>query len=259
MSATRATLGAMCGRYASFRQAQDLADVFDVTTIAEEVAGRKPSWNVAPTQDVLVVLERLVDAEGRTAGRDGAGEATGTSREMHEARWGLVPSWAKDPAIGNRMINARSETVAEKPSFSSSVKTRRCLVPADGYYEWQAPREGSTRKTPYFISSPDGAPLAFAGLYAWWRPKDDPGADWLLTTTILTTASTGEMASIHDRVPVILTGEDVSLWLDPTVTDPAEALAVLGTGTPELTWHEVSSAVGSPRNNSPELVEPVGA
>jgi putative SOS response-associated peptidase YedK len=248
----------MCGRYASFRQAQDLSDVFDVTTVAEEVAGRQPSWNVAPTQDVLVVLERLVDAEGCTAGRDGAGEATGTAREMHAARWGLVPSWAKDPSIGNRMINARSETVAEKASFSSSVKTRRCLVPADGYYEWQAPATGSGRKTPYFITSPDGAPLAFAGLYAWWRPKGEPDADWLLTTTILTAASTGDMTELHDRVPVILGGDDIDHWLDPTVTDPAEALAVLGTDPPELTWHEVSTAVNTPRNNGPELVEPVG-
>lgn len=246
----------MCGRYASFKQAQDLADIFDVTQVAEEVADLRPSWNVAPTQDVAIVVERLVDDEGRIAGREGAGEPTGPQRSLQVARWGLVPHWAKDPAIGNKMINARSETVAEKASFKSPLRKNRCLVLADGYYEWQAPASGTGRKTPYFISRADGGPIAFAGLFSWWRTPE-PDADWLCTTTILTAAAEGDMRELHDRVPVILEPADVDLWLDPTVTDAAEALAILATGAPELVWHEVSTAVNTPRNNSAELVRPV--
>ncbi|MGC5617494.1 SOS response-associated peptidase [Georgenia sp. Z1491] len=247
----------MCGRYASFRQAQDLADVFDVHAVADGVADLRPSWNVAPTQDVLIVVERLVDAEGRIVGREGSGEATGPRRSMEVARWGLVPHWAKDPTVGSKMINARSETVAEKASFKAPLRTNRCLVLADGYYEWRAPASGTGPKTPHFITRSDGAPIAFAGMFSWWRPKDEPDADWLCTTTILTAAAEGDMRELHDRVPVILEPSDIDLWLDPTVTDPAEALAILATGTPALTWYAVSRAVNTPRNNSAELVEPV--
>lgn len=232
--------------------------MFDVTSVAEEVQGLAPSWNVAPTQDVAIVVERLVDAEGRIAGREGTGEPVRAARSLQVARWGLVPHWAKDPSVGNRMINARSETVADKASFRSPVRTNRCVVPADGYYEWQAPAAGKGTRTPFYITRDDDAPLAFAGLFSWWRPKDEPDGDWLCTTTILTAAAEGEMRRLHDRVPVVLRREDVDLWLDPTVTDPVEALAVLGGPAPALTWHEVSREVNTPRNNSPELVAPVG-
>lgn len=261
----------MCGRYASFRQAQDLADIFDVSEVEEDVADVEPSWNVAPTDGVRVILERLVEAEAAPgtngadgaggdvgSGTDGAGPATQPRREMHVARWGLLPHWAKQRSAGAKMINTRIETVAAK--FTNPLRTKRCLVPADGYFEWQVQSGGAT-KQPYFIQAADGAPLAFAGLYSWWR---DPAArasgkdvPWLLTCSILTTASTGAMTELHDRVPVVLGPGSVEAWLDTSLTTPDEALAVASSPAPPLTWHPVATTVNAVRNNGPELVEPL--
>ena len=278
----------MCGRYASFREAQALADEFEIQVIDPVAAELPPSWNIAPTQAVRVVLERYADgAGGRVDDADAVDEAgelragVAISRQLHVARWGLVPHWAKDPSVGSRMINARSETAAEKPSFRHSVARRRCLVTADAYYEWRKPAEGSgrTAKTPFAIGRDDDAPIAFAGLYSWWRdPRAADGAGagpggtgtsrgtevvlgahdgWLLTCSILTRASDGPMRGIHDRVPVILETDDVDAWLDPRQTDAAAAMAVAARETPDLRWYEVSRSVNTPRNNSPDPLEPV--
>ncbi|MHB1064903.1 MAG: SOS response-associated peptidase, partial [Georgenia sp.] len=178
-------------------------------------------------------------------------------REMHVARWGLLPHWAKHRSTGAKMINARVETVAAK--FAVPLRTRRCLVPADGYFEWQ--RQGAEApKRPFFIHAADSAPLGLAGLYSWWRNPAARGepAPWLLTCTILTTAAAGPMTELHERVPVVLAPETVGPWLDRSVTGAAEALALLGAPAPPLAWHEVSTQVNAVRNNSPALVEPVG-
>ncbi len=233
----------MCGRYASFRQAQDLADAFDVTEITEDAASVHPSFNVAPTDQVRVILER-----GDTAPR----------REMHAARWGLVPAFASDLRIGARMINARVETVAEKNAFAKSLRARRCILPADGYYEWR--KEDGGGKTPHFIHRADAAPLAFAGLYAFWRDpakdEDDPSR-WVLSTTILTQPAREQLAGIHDREPVVLRRKAVAQWLDPSVTAADEALAVIAPERPRLQFHRVGPQVGNVRADSPALVEPV--
>ena len=188
----------MCGRYASFREAQDLADAFAVSPdgIAEDARLLPPSWNVAPTDPVRVVVEREphVPSEERAAG-GGATEAAGSpERSLRLARWGLVPGWAKDPSVGSRMINARVESLAEKPAFRRALVSRRCVVPAEGYFEWKKP-DGSapprTPKQPFWIHAEDGSPLAFAGLYEFWRDParaDDDPLRWLVSMTIVTAA-----------------------------------------------------------------------
>ncbi|MEE6273619.1 SOS response-associated peptidase [Georgenia wangjunii] len=243
----------MCGRYASFRQAQAIADSFDVVEISDEADAVPPSFNVAPTQPVRILLERPLPDGG-----DDPLARRAFRREMHAARWGLVPGWAADPSVGARMINARAETVADKRAFAKSLATRRCVVPADGYYEWR--RDPAGGKTPHFVHGDDAAPLALAGLYAFWRdpakPEDDPGR-WLMSTTILTRAARPELAYLHDREPVMLGPDAVHDWLDPTVTSGVEALAVLGSARPGVELHAVDAKVGNVRNDSPALIEPV--
>ncbi|HCX84559.1 MAG TPA: DUF159 family protein [Micrococcales bacterium] len=254
----------MCGRYAAVRAADELAAEFDVDVVSEDAADRAASWNVAPTDGARVVLDhpRLVGSEdARESAADGAG--TGVLRELHLARWGLLPAWSSGPgAKGAPMFNARLETVADKPAFAKSLVTRRCLVPADGYYEWRKNPEGSglPAKTPFYIHPADGSSLAFAGLYAWWRDptreEDDP-ARWLLSTTIVTQAARDGLEAIHDREPVALPHSRVDEWLDPAMTDADAALAILAGPPPELVWHEVSARVGSVRNDDAGLIEPV--
>lgn len=240
----------MCGRFVAGRDPVDLAAALGVEELPERVL--PPNYNVAPTQDVSIVR------------RDH------DTRVLDIARWGLVPSWAKDPAIGNRMINARAETVAQKPAYRSSLATRRCLVPADGFYEWQAPVGARGRKTPYYLHPADGSVLAMAGLYAFWRDPgvaddlaDDLAADgdpaaWLMSTTILTTAAEAAVADIHDRSPVPVAPSLWEEWLDPQVPGPDVLTRVL-IGPPAGYWdiYPVSSAVNSPRNNSADLIAPV--
>jgi len=230
----------MCGRYANFLAHQELVDAFTIATIADDVRLLPPSWNVAPTQSAAIVLP------------DRAAAASPSQRTLAVARWGLVPSWAKDPSVGSRLLNARSETVAEKPSFRSAFASRRCLVPANGYYEWQVSKDG---KTPHFIRPADDAPLAFAGLFEWWRDRDTPDAPGLSTFTILTTAARDEMQELHDRQPVMLTPDNYDGWLD-TDTEQGELFAIIAAPAPALAWHRVGAAVGNVRNNSAELVEP---
>ncbi|MCU1693315.1 MAG: yedK [Frankiales bacterium] len=220
----------MCGRYASGRDPRDLASHFSVEELPEEVA--PPSYNVAPTDPVNAVLVR-----------DGV-------RRLTVLRWGLVPSWAKDPKVGARFINARRETVAEKPAFRAAYARRRCLLPADGYYEWQKHADG---KQAWFLSDRTGDPLAMAGLYEVWRAPDG-GRLW--TCTVITTDAPDEHGDIHDRTPLLVPRTDWSRWLDPEVEDPGEDLLVPGTSGVLQAW-PVGPAVGNVRNDGPELAQPL--
>ncbi len=227
----------MCGRFVATTPPDVLARYFDAEPPIDADA-RGPRYNVAPTTDVYVVL------------------ADGDVRKVTQAHWGLVPRWAKDPSIGNRMINARAETLAEKPSFKGPFKRHRCIVPADGFYEWQRV-PGQRTKQPMYIHRPDGEPYAFAGLWEQWRPKDRPDEAPLRSATIITTSANETMAQVHDRMPVILPASAWDEWLDPT-NDDVEALGKLLVPAPKLltVMHPVSPAVGSVRNQGPELIEP---
>ncbi|HLS48497.1 MAG TPA: SOS response-associated peptidase, partial [Actinomycetaceae bacterium] len=229
----------------SFRQAQDLADAFAINDVTTAAAAVHPSFNVAPTQQVRIGLERDEDAGGQ--------------REMHAARWGLVPPWSEDLSVGSRLINARSETAAQKRSFAPSVRQRRCFVPADGYYEWQ--RGSGRSSTPYFIHRRDAQPMALAGLYAFWRDPskaDDDPDRWVLTMTILTRASRGDLAALHHREPVVV-GDQLEAWLDPALTDAEEALALLDDDGPPLAHHRVGPEVGNVNNDHEGLITPVAS
>lgn len=238
----------MCGRFASFRAAQDLADALSLAFVDDDAADLPPSWNVAPTDPLRLVVER---PERLADGGQGP-----LVRQLRRARWGLVPSWAKDPSIGSKMFNARSESVASKPAFKRAFVARRGLVPVDGYYEWQARPSGP--KQPYFVHSADDAVLALAALYEFWADpsfaKDDP-ARWLVSATIVTRDSRGDLTELHDREPIILPTEAWDAWLAPTTT-PAEAEAILATDSPAIALRPVGRAVGRVSENGPELIEP---
>lgn len=237
----------MCGRYASAKSPEKLAEEFE----ADDATGGavREDYNVAPTKNVPVVRERTAD--------DGI-----LQRRVELMRWGLVPSWAKDPSIGNRLINARIESVADKAAFRRAVKKRRCLVPADGWYEWAPPSAGRRVKQPYYVTRPDGRSLAFAGLYEVWREKAAPeDAPWLVTVTVITEPAIGALGEIHDRMPYLLPPEHWGHWLDPAAMDVAELLVP----TPDdyvaqLEIRPVSTAVNNVRNNGPDLLAlaPIG-
>jgi len=246
----------MCGRYASSRRPDDLAEEF-------EVDGPRPDeplaadFNVAPTKPVYAVLERQA--------RDETGERTDeVARQLRVLTWGLVPSWAKDPAIGSRMINARMETVAEKPAFRRAFASRRCLLPADGYYEWYPTQaltaKGKPAKQPFFIRPRDGGVLAMAGLYEIWRDpdraEDDPDR-FRWTCTVITTDAPDDLGRIHDRMPLMVDPARWDRWLSPT-TDAGAVLDLLEPAAPgRLEAYPVSSRVGNVRNNDAALVEPL--
>jgi len=246
----------MCGRFSAATQPSLLAERFRAQPAGVE--GHQPSWNVAPASDILVVV----------AGSDGA-------RTLRALRWGLVPRWAKDPKAGNRMINLRAETVREKKSWQNSLARRRCLIPVDGFYEWQDQGNGR-RKQPFYITARDQEPLALAGLWATWH---DPAAadgehgdaaagaghdrgrstdDELWTCTIVTTTANQLMGSVHQRMPVILPPEAWDAWLDPDNHDVEQLAALLEPAPEELlaVW-PVDPAVGNIRNNRPELLRPL--
>lgn len=246
----------MCGRYASSRSPEDIVEEFEVLDPRLERA-IPPSWNVAPTDEVYAVLERQP--------RNEDGEREGDPvRQLRAVRWGLVPSWAKDEKIGSRMINARVETVAEKPAFRKAFASRRCIVPADGYFEWyetaHKDAKGKLRKQPFFITPGDGSILAMAGLYEIWRdtsvPEDAEGA-FRWTCTVLTTEATDHLGRIHDRMPLLVDRESREQWLDPRHTI-ADLTALL---TPAqqagLRAYPVSTAVGNVANDGPQLIEPL--
>lgn len=252
----------MCGRYASAKDPDALVEEFEVE---ESLVDKplKPDYNVAPTKPVYAVVTR-----GLGEAPEG-GPPPDVERQLRVVRWGLVPSWARDPSIGSRMINARSETVADKPAFRRAFVKRRCLLPADGYYEWYTPTgedvpltaKGKPVKQPFYIHREDGNSLAMAGLYEWWhdktRDRDDPDA-WLLTTTVITTTATDAVGRIHDRMPVVVAEADWEEWLDPRVgeRDVVEKLMQPAHSAP-LAAYPVSVRVNSVRNNGPELIEPL--
>jgi putative SOS response-associated peptidase YedK len=246
----------MCGRYASTRKRIELLEEFSVQR--DEVAEPlKPDYNVAPTKAVYAVLDR---AEPEPDGSQSTGTGRGpVERELRVVRWGLVPFWAKDIKIGSRMINARAETVAEKPAFRRAFAKRRCLLPADGYYEWQA--IPAAAKQPMYITRADGRSLAFAGLYELWRdPMVDRGDEdaWLWTATVITTSAPDELGMIHDRMPMIIDPLGWGDWLDPANSDVSDVRALLSPAAVSgLATYPVSTAVNSIRNNGPELIEPV--
>lgn len=236
----------MCGRYAASRNPDDLVEEFEVEERPEQVL--PPSWNVAPTKNVYAVLERAHKEQPETPPR----------RALTVVRWGLVPSWAKDPKIGHRMINARMETVAEKPAFRRAFARRRCLLPADGYYEWYGETKG--KKQPFFITPADGGVLAMAGLYELWKdPAAAAGTDpWLWTCTVLTTSAEDDLGRIHDRMPLLVEPERYAQWLDPTIDDADELTRLLVPAAPgRLTAYPVSTDVNNVRNDGVHLVQPI--
>jgi putative SOS response-associated peptidase YedK len=233
----------VCGRFVSVTPMSAVVAAFDAQPEAAEHA---PDYNVTPRRDVYVVLERVAaDPEHHAA------------RLVAAMRWGLIPSWAKDPSIGDRLINARAETVAEKPSFRSAFKRRRCIVPADGFYEWQV-IPGAKTKQPMYIHRTDGQQLAFAGLWEQWQNPAAPDAPPLATCTIITTSANATLAPIHDRMPVILERGAWDGWLAPENADSEFLDALLVPASNDvLEAYPVGRAVSSPRNNGPELIEPV--
>jgi putative SOS response-associated peptidase YedK len=251
----------MCGRFVSARQRQELIDEFLVE--ADHVAGDvAPDYNVAPTDRIYTVLTR--GGDGERAPAEHAADGDRPTRQLHRLRWGLVPSWAKDPSVGSRMINARAETVAAKPSFRAAFARRRCLIPADGYYEWRALGTGSRPpKQPYYISPADGRSMAMAGLYELWRDRSLPGDHpkaWLWTSVIITTQATDDLGQIHDRMPMVIPPDRWTEWLDPTAKDSRALLeAMVPAVSSGLETRPVSTAVNSVRNDGPDLIAPVAA
>jgi putative SOS response-associated peptidase YedK len=247
----------MCGRFASARRRAELLEEFGVQRdrVQTDLA---PDYNVAPTKKIYAVLTRNPSAPQDAAPADDEP----AERQLRVVRWGLVPYWAKDRAIGSRMINARAETLAEKPAFRRAFARRRCLLPADGFYEWQQVTDGGgKRKQPYYIYRSDGGVLAFAGLYELWRdpsvPEDDPDS-WLWTATIVTTRAEDEVGQIHDRMPMVIDTSAWADWLDPGLTAAADVTPLLvPASAAALRSYPVSTAVNNVRNNGPELREPV--
>lgn len=218
----------MCGRFAFYSPTEATAALFGVS----EMPKLKPRYNIAPTQDIAAV--RM---------------STENLRELALLRWGLVPFWAKDPSIGNRMINARAETVAEKPSFRTAYRKRRCLILADGFYEWRKEADG---KTPYFISLENGEPFAFAGLWEDWHAKDSDES--LQSTAIITTAANEFMSQLHHRMPVVLQQDAANRWLD----GDEQVLSEAGESSAAFKAWPVDRRVNNARNEGEDLVEAAG-
>lgn len=232
----------MCGRFVSTATPSQLADYLRADDVRTEALD--PSWNVAPTDAVYAVAER----------RSGETEDEST-RLLGSYKWGLVPFWAKDAKVGARMINARAETLEAK--FRRTFERRRCLVPADGFYEWEKLDDG--KKQPWFIHRADGAPMVFAGLWEVWKPEGASDEDEpLRTCSIITTSANALLERIHDRMPAVISPRDWDLWLDRSITDPAAVRHLLAPADPrQFEMFEVSTAVNSVRNNSGDLVTPI--
>ncbi|WP_157250641.1 SOS response-associated peptidase [Nonomuraea typhae] len=239
----------MCGRYASARKKHELLEEFQVELDAEPDKELSPDYNVAPTKQVYAVLSRVPE------------EAERAVRQLRVVKWGLVPVWAKDPSIGSRLINARAETLAEKPSFKQAFAKRRCLIPADGYFEWMPVEGDKKKKQPFFIHPEDGGVLAMAGLYEFWKDKtreDDDPLRWLVTCTVITTQAEDELGHIHDRMPMMIERERWAEWLDPKLTDTRTAEGLLVPAqSGRLVASPVSTDVNNVRNNGPDLIKPL--
>lgn len=219
----------MCGRFTMRRSVDELAERFNATVVDTEVF---PSFNVAPTQKVAVVTG-------------------GAERELNAFTWGLVPFWAKDPSIGNRMINARAETVAEKPAFRSALAKRRCLIPADGFFEW---KKTGGKSVPFYFRFPDDRLFAFAGIWEQWEsPEGEP----LRTCSLITVQPNALVGEVHDRMPAILLPDEESSWLETDGKDPRPLLELLHPYPEgELVTHPVSRKVNAPAANDPSCIEP---
>ncbi|GAA4832327.1 SOS response-associated peptidase [Kitasatospora terrestris] len=236
----------MCGRFVSTVGPADLVDLVNELRwdTAEVLA---PSWNIAPTNPVPALMQRVDRSTGELEHR------------FRPLRWGLVPSWAKDASGAARLINARSETVDQKPSFRKAFAARRCVIPADGYYEWRPVPAGDGRKAfkqPYYLST--GTTMLMAGLYEFWKdpavPEDDPAA-WLATACILTRDATDSAGRVHDRMPVVIAPDDLALWLDPTVSDRSDLHHLLHLPADgDMAVRAVSTTVNRVGNNGPELL-----
>ena len=237
----------MCGRFTQKSERKIISLEFYIKDFLSDVL---VNYNVAPTQDAGVIVSDDV------------------YRYVHY-KWGLVPFWSKDPAIGNRMINARAETVAEKPAFRTAFAKRRCLVPADGFYEW---KKEKGFKTPYYIYHASGKPMSFAGLWESWTPRTDAREEQvdadlfspeiekpspLHTFTIITTEANEKLKPIHERMPVVITPELRDVWLDPNTHTDRLMLLLRSLPSGQVDYHEVSRMVNSPQNNSPNCIEPI--
>ena len=231
----------MCGRFVIAKTSDFITELFEIDELETDLDFR--SYNVPPTTQIPMIVEREIDGM--------------PSRQLHAARWGLIPSWAKEVS-STPLINARIESVLDKPSFQEAALSKRCAIPADGYFEWQSTIADS--KVPFFIHPSDGM-LAFAGIYSWWRNPAKAANDptrWVLTCSLLTKDSAPELSHIHNRNPVMLSEENLSAWLAPDYQTTAEVLAALSDESDEvaaaLEFYPVSAAVGSVHNNSAELI-----
>ena len=244
----------MCGRFVVARSVGEIQTIFE----ADEIIGDLPgiSYNVAPTQPIVIIVDRAFEKapDGSPIGE--------LSRELHAARWGLVPRWAKSPTEHAPLINGRIETILEKPSFKDSVVRRRCMIPASGYYEWQIGADGL--KQPFYISAGSDGMFALAGLYEWWadpaKHAKDPNR-WLLSATTLTKHTAPELAHIHDRNPVLLSADTFEAWLDPNILGDEELLNAVATESDivagEAEFYRVGAEVGKVSNNSANLIKPI--
>ena len=222
----------MCGRFTLSTPAQTLADLFEVAKVPDLPL----SFNIAPSEAIVAVRTPEEEAQ----------------REFALLRWGLVPAWAKEPTVGNRMINARSETVATNPAFRAAFRRRRCLIAADGFYEWQRQER---RKQPFYIRMRDERPFAFAGLWELWEGRDGTVVE---SCTLLTTEPSELVRPLHDRMPVILDPRDYELWLDPGVQKPERLEPLLRPYSAEkMVAYPVSQAVNNPANDTPECIAPL--
>jgi len=222
----------MCGRFTLFLDPGELKEELDLGPIEAELHAR---FNIAPTQPVAVVTEPV-------------------KRQVELYKWGLIPSWAKDPTIGSRLINARCETLAEKPAFRGAFERRRCLILADGFFEWAHPDVKTVRKTPYFFHLASGKPFTFAGLWEFWRSE---AGEAVHTCTIITCPANEQIAPFHDRMPVILPGEVRWKWLDPAAKPPELNRYLVPYPAGEIAYHPVSTLVNNPAADEPAVIRPV--
>jgi putative SOS response-associated peptidase YedK len=226
----------MCGRFVQYNLLQVLVQRFHIDTVWGEII---PNYNIAPTQEVLTIVRH--DNENK----------------LEKLHWGFVPFWAKDISIGARMINARVETVAEKPSFRNAFKKQRCLIPADGFYEWKGERGN---KQPYYVSIPSGEPFVFAGLWETWTDKERGEESVYKSCTIITTAARGTLREIHHRMPVILDPKFYDKWLNAGIQDPKELEMILKQGLiHDIIYYPVSKLVNSVKNNDPNCIKRIDA
>jgi putative SOS response-associated peptidase YedK len=232
----------VCGRYAAAKDTASLVEEFEIDEVVEPAPAA--SFNVAPTDQVPFVVDRPVQDDP-------------VRRQLRTAKWGLVPSWSKDPAGGARMINARWEQAQSKPAFRAAFARRRCLIPADGYFEWyrtQAPAgSGRPAKQPFYLHRSDGRSLGLAGLYEFWRAG--PDAPWLVTVTVLTGDAVGDLRTLHDRMPVVIDPHAYDEWLNPAVEVGPEFPGLLDPSS--IVARPVGTAVNSVRNNGAHLLDPL--